>query len=86
MLAALQDLAMAYLRREGDRIPFWRKAALGKKPLRARAEAMGVGEPADLDAVPGGGTLPGVTIPSAGIVIERRSQSASRADSRCFLS
>ena len=79
VLAALQDLAMAYLRREGDRIPFWRMAALGKKPLRARAEAMGVGEPADLDAVPGGGTLPGVTIPSAGIVVDGDHGEALRA-------
>lgn len=70
VLAALQDLAMIYLRREGDRIPFWRMAALGRTPLRARAERLGVGDAADLDAVPGGGTLPGVTIPSAGIVID----------------
>ncbi|MEM7287828.1 MAG: L-seryl-tRNA(Sec) selenium transferase [Actinomycetota bacterium] len=79
VLSALQDLAMAYLRREGDHIPFWRMAALGKKPLRARAEAMGVGEPADLDAVPGGGTLPGVTIPSAGLVIDGDHGEALRA-------
>ena len=70
VLSALQDLAMAYLRREGDAVPFWRMAALGKKPLRARAEALGVGDVTDLDAVPGGGTLPGVTIPSAGIVVD----------------
>jgi L-seryl-tRNA(Ser) seleniumtransferase len=69
VLSALQDLAMTYLRRDGDAIPFWRMAALGKLPLRARAEAMGVGEIRDIDAVPGGGTLPGITIPSVGIVV-----------------
>jgi L-seryl-tRNA(Ser) seleniumtransferase len=70
VLSSLQDLAMTYLRRDRDAIPFWRMAAVGKKTLRARAETIGFGEVRDLDAVPGGGTLPGVTIPSVGIVID----------------
>lgn len=70
VLSSLQDLAMAYLHRDRDAIPFWRMAALSKKTLRARAEALGVGGVRDMDAVPGGGTLPGVTIPSVGIVLE----------------
>ncbi len=70
VLAALQDLALAYLHRRGDAIPFWRMASVSKQSLRDRAEALGVGEVADLDAVPGGGTLPGVTIPSAGVVVD----------------
>ena len=38
--------------------------------LRARAEALGVGEVCDMAATTGGGTLPGVEIPSAGISLE----------------
>lgn len=76
---ALQNLAMAYLHRDGDAIPFWRMASLSKADLRQRAEAMDVGEVADMDAVPGGGTLPGVTIPSVGIVINGDHTEALRA-------
>ena len=61
---------MAYLRRDGASIPFWRMAALTTDELTQRAEAMAVGEVAEMDAVPGGGTLPSVTIPSVGIVVD----------------
>ena len=37
--------------------------------LQARARALGVGEPVECSSVPGGGTLPGVEIPSAGIAL-----------------
>jgi len=70
VLASLQDLAMAYLRRDGTAIPFWRMSSVPVTELKARAEALGVGRVAEMDAVPGGGTLPGVTIASAGIVLE----------------
>ena len=70
---------MAYLHRDGDTIPFWRMAALSKKSLRERAETYGVGEVSDMDAVPGGGTLPGVTIPSVGIIIGGDQSEALRA-------
>ncbi len=79
VLSSLQDLAMAYLHRDGDTIPFWRMAALSKKSLRERAETYGVGEVSDMDAVPGGGTLPGVTIPSVGIIIGGDQSEALRA-------
>lgn len=73
VLAALQDLALAYLDRRGDDIAFWRMAALTPAELRDRAAkvvaASGVGEVVDLAAVPGGGTLPGVEIPSAGVAL-----------------
>jgi L-seryl-tRNA(Ser) seleniumtransferase len=65
----LQQLLLAYLRRDGDAIPFWRMAALPVDELRAPARALGVGEPIDTMAVAGGGTLPGVEIPSAGIAL-----------------
>ena len=44
VLAALQETALAYLRRDGDAIPFWRMATLPVDALRRRAEALGVGQ------------------------------------------
>jgi L-seryl-tRNA(Ser) seleniumtransferase len=38
--------------------------------LRARAEALGEGEVVDTAALPGAGSLPGTTIPSAGIAVD----------------
>jgi L-seryl-tRNA(Ser) seleniumtransferase len=79
VLGALQDVLLAYLRRDGDAIPFWRMASLPKATLRARAEALRAGTVVDTDAVAGGGTLPGVEIPSAGVAIEGDHVSALRA-------
>jgi L-seryl-tRNA(Ser) seleniumtransferase len=70
VLAALQDLALTYLRRAGDAIPFWRMATVPADDLRHRAEALGVGEVVACASVPGGGTLPGVEIPSAGVALD----------------
>ncbi|MEA3215477.1 MAG: L-seryl-tRNA(Ser) seleniumtransferase [Acidimicrobiia bacterium] len=70
VLAALQELALAYLDRRGLDIPFWRMATQPVAALRARADALGVGRTVDLASVPGGGTLPGVEIPSAGIAVD----------------
>ena len=70
VLAALQETALAYLRRDGDAIPFWRMAALPVDGLRRRAAALGVGEVVDCEAVPGGGSVPGLTMPSAGIALD----------------
>jgi L-seryl-tRNA(Ser) seleniumtransferase len=67
VLAALQETALAYLRREP--VLFWRLATVPAKDLRRRAAALGVGAPVDCESVTGGGTLPGVTIPSAGIAL-----------------
>ena len=58
VLAALQDLALAYLDRRGDDIPFWRMATVPTGDLRRRATALGCGSVVDLASVPGGGTLP----------------------------
>lgn len=80
VLQALQHVTMAYLDRRGHDIPFWRLAARTTTELEHRAEALlagpnGLG--ADprvtstaMDAVPGGGTLPTVTIPSHGLRID----------------
>ena len=99
VLTALQEVAMAYLRRDGQSIPFWAMATRDIADLQARAEQVAAeaskGEAAEMHSVPGGGTLPGVEIPSAGIVLEgdqaqqlrRHSPSviARVADSRTFL-
>jgi L-seryl-tRNA(Ser) seleniumtransferase len=70
VLAALQETALAYLRRDGDAIPFWRMAAAPVDGLRARAEAMGVGKVVDTTAVAGGGSVPGQDLPSAGVAVD----------------
>jgi len=80
VLAALQDTALAYLRRDGDAIPFWRMAGAPVEELRTRAGALMAGEVVACDAVPGAGTAPGVTIPSAGIALDGDHTAALRAN------
>ena len=79
VLAALQSVALTYLHRRGDEIPFWRMATRPVAELRDRAEALGVGEVCPMSATTGGGTLPGVEIPSAGIVLEGDRAAALRS-------
>jgi L-seryl-tRNA(Ser) seleniumtransferase len=71
VLAALQALALAYLDRDVvSRVPFWRMAATPVGELRTRAAAIAdatSAEAVDTDAVPGAGSAPGTTIPSAGV-------------------
>ena len=67
VLSALHQLALHYLARDADAIPLWRMATVPVAALRARAEAYGVATVVDSAAVPGGGTLPGVEIPSIAI-------------------
>ncbi len=79
----LQDVLMAHLRRDTDAIPFWRMATISVDQLRSRAAAIvadvsgagptngtGAVEVVDSIAVPGGGTLPGVELASAGVAVE----------------
>jgi len=70
VLSALQETALAYLRRDGDAIPFWRMATLSVDRLRRRAEGLGVGAVVDTVAIAGGGSLPGLDIPSAGVALD----------------
>jgi L-seryl-tRNA(Ser) seleniumtransferase len=71
VLAALQETALSYLRRDAGRtVPFWRMATVPVDELRTRAAALGVGEAVDCLSVPGGGSMPGLEIPSAGIAID----------------
>jgi len=79
VLAALQQTALAYLRRDGDAVPFWRMAAIPVPALRARAEALGVGRVVDTVAVAGGGSVPGQELPSAGVAVDGDHAAALRA-------
>ena len=79
VLAALQDVALAYLRRDaGTTVPFWRMAGRpGRRPRgsgrRGRRPAAGAGSVVDTDeSLPGAGSLPGTTIPSVGRRARRR--------------
>ncbi|MDQ6698387.1 MAG: L-seryl-tRNA(Sec) selenium transferase [Actinomycetota bacterium] len=70
VLGAMQDVALAYLGRTAQHLPFWRMATVPVAELERRVEALGVGEPVATTAVTGGGTLPGVDVPSAGIALD----------------
>ncbi len=73
-LAALQAVAFAYLSGDASRIPLWRMATAPVDELRRRAERVAEAVPGakvvDTEAVAGGGSLPGLVIPSAGVAIE----------------
>jgi L-seryl-tRNA(Ser) seleniumtransferase len=70
VLSALQQTAMAYLRRDGQAIPFWRMASIPVETLRQRAAALGAGRLVDTVAVAGGGSVPGQEVPSAGVAVD----------------
>ena len=74
-LAALQHVALTYLSGDATSIPLWRMATVPVEELRARAEAVaarasGHAKVVDTEAVAGGGSLPGLTIPSVGVAVE----------------
>lgn len=73
VLSQLQQLALTYLDRRGNDISFWRMASMSIDELTDRANAVvataGTAAVVDTMAVPGGGTLPGVEIPSVGVAI-----------------
>ena len=69
VLGALQATALSYLRNDGQAIPFWRMASAPVDELRSRAVALGIGDVIDVMSTPGGGTLPGIEMPSAGVAI-----------------
>ncbi len=82
VLRALQDLALAYLDRRGGDIPFWRMATRSVEELADRATAVaaavGAARPEAMQAVPGGGTLPGVMFPSYGVALDGDHRAALR--------
>jgi L-seryl-tRNA(Ser) seleniumtransferase len=84
VLASLQDIALAYLRRDAAQtIPFWRMvdapvAVLHDRAVRIVTDA-GVGEATATEALPGAGSAPGVTMPSFGVVLDGDHLAALRA-------
>jgi len=71
VLQALSEVLLAYLRRDvAEAVPFWRMSLVPVEELRARASALGVGHVVETIAVPGGGSVPGQEIPSAGVAVD----------------
>ena len=85
VLNALQQVTLAYLRRDGEAIEFWRMASLATADLEDRAQSAvaesGVGDVAHMASVPGGGTLPGTEIDSCGVVLDGDHTGSLRAGS-----
>jgi len=73
-LAAMQHVALQYLSGTAADLPLWRMATVRVEELRVRAKAIASSvaraRVVDTEAVAGGGSLPGLTIPSAGVAIE----------------
>ena len=84
VLSALQDVGLAYLRREVvENVPFWRLAAAPLDELAARARAIAAGtgsEALATEALPGAGSAPGATIPSWGVAVVGDHLAALRAN------
>ncbi len=75
VLTALQNVALSYLDRTvTDDIAFWRMVDRSVDSLRDRAARVaaeaGVGVVVATEALPGAGSAPGVTMPSAGISLD----------------
>ena len=99
-LATLQSVAFAYLDGDASSIPLWRMATTPVEQLRRRAEAivsaLSAGERAvkpggapgvkviETDAAAGGGSLPGLTIPSIGVAIAAADPEALHARMRAL--
>ncbi len=84
VLSALQETALAYLRRDGDAIAFWRMAATPLEALRQRATALaqevgGDAEVVTCEATPGGGSVPGLTMESVGVSVDGDHTAALRS-------
>jgi L-seryl-tRNA(Ser) seleniumtransferase len=73
-LAGMQQVALTYLDGDAQTIPFWRMATTPLDSLRRRAEqiaaSIAAAKVVDTEAVAGGGSLPGLDIPSVGIAVE----------------
>ena len=82
-LAGMQQVAFAYLDGTAAALPLWRLATAPVDQLRARAEAIAARVPGakavDTEAVAGGGSLPGLTVPSCGVAVETASAPATIA-------
>jgi L-seryl-tRNA(Ser) seleniumtransferase len=72
-LAGIEAVALAYLDDDAAAIPFWSMATTPTADLRARAKAIAAALASatvvDTEAAAGGGSVPGRTIPSAGVAV-----------------
>jgi L-seryl-tRNA(Ser) seleniumtransferase len=78
VLDALHATVLAYLRRDAvTTIPFWAMVNTSIESLTARANAVVAAVGASrlrasaMDAMPGAGSLPGIVLPSYGVVFDR---------------
>jgi len=82
-IALLQSVASAYLSGDARTIPLWQMATIPIAELRVRAENLARALPrtkvVDTEATAGGGSLPGLTIPSIGISLELADPDSMRA-------
>ncbi len=80
-LAALQQVALVYLSGDATSIPLWRMATASLDELRRRAERVlekvAGARVVDTEAVAGGGSLPGLTIPSVGVAVQPTNASSA---------
>jgi len=87
-LAALQHVALTYLAGDAAALPLWRMAAVpvGELVVRAGAivERVGNASAIETEAVAGGGSLPGLTIPSFGVAIDAPDPDATLARLRAL--
>ncbi len=83
VLGALQDIALAYLRRDVCAVvPFWRMVSTPVAAVHERAGAIAAATGAEVvatEALPGAGSAPGATIPSAGVAVAGDRTAALRA-------
>jgi L-seryl-tRNA(Ser) seleniumtransferase len=83
ILSALQEVALAYLRRDVlATVPFWRLATVPADQLAARAKTIASacrGDVIATEALPGAGSAPGATIPSWGVALAGDHRAALRA-------
>jgi L-seryl-tRNA(Ser) seleniumtransferase len=87
-LAALQQVALVYLSGDASSIPLWRMATTSLDQLRHRAEHIATNvagaKVVDTEAVAGGGSLPGLTIPSVGVAVRPPKPRAAMDALRAF--
>ena len=87
-MSALQETALAYLdKRTTADVPFWAMVAIPVDSLSRRAHAIAADVASvhptvvatAMDALPGAGSAPGVTMPSYGVVVDGDLLGALRA-------
>jgi L-seryl-tRNA(Ser) seleniumtransferase len=83
VLSSLMATIDAYLDGDVARIPFWRMALASTDELAARAAAVAARCPGasvvEMHSAPGGGSTPGMTIPSVGLAVRDPRGGAARA-------